>query len=62
VWELAEGEGGGGDATDGAVLGSGAAAESWKGSAGVATQPGIEVVSPLEVEQGIGQVFEIAEG
>ena len=28
VWELAEGEGGGGDATDGAVLGSGAAAEA----------------------------------
>ena len=32
------------------------------GSAGVAVQPGLEVLGSLEVEQGIGQVFEIAEG
>ena len=32
------------------------------GSAGVAVQPGVEVCRPLEIEQGVGQVFEIAEG
>ena len=33
-----------------------------RGSAGVAAQPGVEVVSTLEVEKGVEKSFERAEG
>ena len=47
----AAGEVVGGDPTHGADLGNGAAAEAW-GSAGVAAQPGVEVIGPLKVQKG----------